>query len=128
MGLQSAAVCAGVFGIAYDLRYLSSICCKAEAGTTCTWQALRATVGHSCQLGIWLRCGAVPPAGTSETCNQRTHICADEFTGNTMGQAGLDGELMFLHSNMHKWDMRLPERFSLHYQRRWMKMLPGKRV
>jgi hypothetical protein len=42
-----------------------------------------------------------------------------------MGQAGLDGELMFLHSNMHKWDMRLPEKFSLHYQRRWMKMLPG---
>lgn len=42
-----------------------------------------------------------------------------------MGQAALDGSLLFLHSNMHKWDMRLPEKFSLHYQRRWMKMLPG---
>lgn len=64
-------------------------------------------------------------AGTSETCNQRTHICTDEFTGNTMGQAGLDGELLFLHSNMHKWDLRLPEKFDLHYQRRWARMLPG---
>jgi hypothetical protein len=69
-------------------------------------------------------CFAVP-AGTSETCNSHTHICADEFTGNTMGQSDLNGELLFLHSNMHKWDMRLPRKFHMHYQRRWVKMLPG---
>lgn len=55
-------------------------------------------------------------------------MCADEFTGNTMGQADLDGRLLFLHSNMHKWDLRLPEKFHMHYQRRWVKMLPGARV
>jgi len=64
-------------------------------------------------------------AGTSEHCDRRSHLCVDEFTGTTMGQAALDGSLLFLHSNMHKWDMRQPEKFSLHYQRRWMKMLPG---
>jgi len=63
--------------------------------------------------------------GTSERCDRRTHLCVDEFTGNTMGQAALDGSLLFLHSNMHKWDMRHPEKFSLHYQRRWVEMLPG---
>lgn len=52
-------------------------------------------------------------------------MCADEFTGNTMGQADLEGRLLFLHSNMHKWDLRLPEKFHMHYQRRWAKMLPG---
>jgi hypothetical protein len=64
-------------------------------------------------------------AGTSETCDRHSHMCVDEFTGNTMGQAGLDGRLMFLHSNMHKWDARLPEDFDTHYQRRWAVMLPG---
>lgn len=42
-----------------------------------------------------------------------------------MGQSDLNGELLFLHSNMHKWDMRLPRKFHMHYQRRWVKMLPG---
>lgn len=42
-----------------------------------------------------------------------------------MGQADLSGELLFLHSNMHKWDMRLPQKFHMHYERRWTKMLPG---
>lgn len=52
-------------------------------------------------------------------------MCVDEFTGNTMGQSDLEGRLLFLHSNMHKWDLRLPEKFNMHYQRRWAKMLPG---
>lgn len=34
------------------------------------------------------------------------------------------GQLLFLHSNLHKWDMRLPEKFSLHYQRRWQQLEP----
>jgi hypothetical protein len=42
-----------------------------------------------------------------------------------MGQSNLNGELLFLHSNMHKWDMRLPGNFHMHYQRRWVRMLPG---
>jgi hypothetical protein len=42
-----------------------------------------------------------------------------------MGQADLSGELLFLHSNMHKWDMRLPQKFHTHYERRWVKMMPG---
>jgi hypothetical protein len=59
------------------------------------------------------------------SCNQRTHLCTDEFTGNTMVQADLRGAPLFLHSNLHKWDMRLPEKFSLHYQRRWQVLMPG---
>lgn len=73
----------------------------------------------------------VPPAalgttGTSMRCDARTHLCVDEFTGNTMVQHSPDGKVFFLHSNLHKWDLRLPEKFSLHYQRRWQAMLvPG---
>ncbi|KAI8468938.1 MAG: mannosyltransferase putative-domain-containing protein [Monoraphidium minutum] len=69
--------------------------------------------------------GALGTTGTSMSCNHRTHLCRDEFTGNTMVQYDAAGAPLFLHSNLHKWDMRLPEKFSLHYQRRWQVLLPG---
>ncbi|GBF93077.1 hypothetical protein Rsub_05688 [Raphidocelis subcapitata] len=68
---------------------------------------------------------AIGTTGTSMTCSPRTKLCVDEFTGNTMVQHDTRGWPLFLHSNLHKWDMRLPEKFSLHYQRRWQVMLPG---
>ncbi len=58
-------------------------------------------------------------------CSARTQLCRDEFTGNTMVQYDLQGNVLFLHANLHKWDMRLPEKFSLHYQRRWHELQPG---
>ncbi|GBF98544.1 pantothenate synthetase [Raphidocelis subcapitata] len=72
-----------------------------------------------------------PPAalgttGTSMACSPRTHLCRDEFTGNTMVQHDSRGFALFLHANLHKWDMRLPEHFSLHYQRRWQTLMPGR--
>ncbi|KIZ05690.1 hypothetical protein MNEG_2267 [Monoraphidium neglectum] len=69
--------------------------------------------------------GSLGTTGTSMSCNSRTHLCKDEFTGNTMVQYDTRGAPLFLHSNLHKWDMRLPEKFSLHYQRRWQVLLPG---
>jgi hypothetical protein len=64
-------------------------------------------------------------SGTSLSCNRRTGVCKDEFTGNTMSQHSPSGELLFMHSNMHKWDMQLPDDFDTYYQRRWQLMLPG---
>eukprot|EP00877_Chromochloris_zofingiensis_P001671 jgi/Chrzof1/11504/UNPLg00437.t1 len=69
--------------------------------------------------------GSLGTTGTSMMCNPRTTLCKDEFTGNTMVQYDPSGNILFLHSNLNKWDMRLPEKFSLHYQRRWQILLPG---
>lgn len=52
--------------------------------------------------------------------------CPCHVTGCALLQYDVQGSPLFLHSNLHKWDMRLPEKFSLHYQRRWQVMLPGK--
>eukprot|EP00775_Hariotina_reticulata_P005673 gene5673-5911_t len=41
-----------------------------------------------------------------------------------MNQHSPSGELLFMHSNMHKWDMQLPDDFDTYYQRRWQHMLP----
>lgn len=52
-------------------------------------------------------------------CNERTHLCKDEYTGNTMvqvsrhesGSTTISGTP--LHSNLHAWDIHLLSRAAL---------------
>lgn len=49
----------------------------------------------------------------------------DEVFTNTMAQKGLDGKLMFMHTNMPpKWTLAVPEDFK-RVVRRWQAITPG---
>lgn len=55
--------------------------------------------------------------------------CRDLFTGNTMVQYGLSENgtaptPLFLHSNIEKWSLNLPDSFDDTYTRRWRLLQP----
>ncbi|GFR51145.1 hypothetical protein Agub_g13500 [Astrephomene gubernaculifera] len=51
-------------------------------------------------------------------------LCREVFTGNSMLQFDGSGAPLFLHANLEKWSLQLPDSFP-DYTRRWLVMQPG---